>query len=153
LEAPRVLIFLYEKLDGRSAGNTQGEGEALGVAQSLGGRDVPQQEDGSVRDAPRQEDRGQVVLGADRVVDIGFILQRGDRLPDDRSRRRIVPARGRQADEDRSEQEEGPTVTAHELDFLLSFIATGLQELNSLCRIGHRASIRGNTHFAVGRIT
>ena len=120
MEAPRVLISLHEKLDGRSAGDAQGGGEALGGARSLGWQDMPQQEDGSVRDAPRQEDRGQVVLGADRV-DIG-ILQRGDRLPDDRSRRRIVPARGRQADEDRSEQEEDSTVTAHELDALLPLI-------------------------------
>jgi len=118
---------------------------------------MAQQDASSVRDAPRREDRvcvrrGQVVLGADRV-DIGIILQRGDLLPDGHSRRRIVPVRGRQADEHRSEQEESPTVTAHELHALLSLIATGLQELNSLCRIGHRASIRRNTHFAVGRIT
>ncbi len=88
---------------------------------------MPQQDASSVRDAPRREDRvyvprGQVVLGAERVVDIGIILQGGDRLPDDRSRRRIVPARGHQADEDRSEQEEGPTATAHELDALVPLL-------------------------------
>ncbi len=82
-------------LDGRSAGHAQGEGKALGGARILGGQDMPQQDEGGVREAPRREDRGQVVLGADRV-DIG-VLQRGDPLPDGRSRRRIVPVRGRQA--------------------------------------------------------
>ncbi|HYT92384.1 MAG TPA: hypothetical protein VEL76_26960, partial [Gemmataceae bacterium] len=82
MEASRVVIFLYEKLDGRSAGDAQGEGGALGGARILRGQDMPKQDDGSVRDAPRQEDRGQAVLGADRV-DIGILQRGGDRLPDD----------------------------------------------------------------------